>query len=202
MIIKLKSLLPEWISHGNAVNRSPDDNLYPTPGGMNDGNPHWDTKASFDVNSSNIAEGKDWNGDVGDWDGVIKGDRDWWGYVAGNDWDKKQAGVDIYITEDDKPHKMWIKIKTHGLRKKGDTNEAFKERIRKHSHKVARSWMTAAKEIHNNIELNEVGNPIPVSWKHAFKEALNDPRVKSYLGEVGEKEISPIADPVNFTPRT
>lgn len=200
--MKLKTLIQinEWISHGNAVNRSPDDNLYPTPGGMNDGNPHWDTKASFDVNSSNIAENKAWNEGVGDWDGIIEG-KDWFCYVEGNDWHSKTAGASIYITEDDKPHKMWVKFKTHGLRKAGDTNESFKERIRKHSHKVARSWMTAAKDIHKNAGLNEVGNPIPISWKQAFKEALSDPKVKGLVAEKGERELSPIADPVNFTPR-
>ncbi len=182
MTIKLKSLLPEWISHGIATNRNPDVKLRATPGGQDDG-----------------AEG--WNENVGDWDGVIKGNSDWWGYVAGNDWNKKQAGVDIYITEDDKPHKISIKIKTHGLRKNGDTNESYKERVRKHAHKVARSWMSKAKEIHNNTELNEVGNPISVSWKHAFKEALSDPKVQGLVAEVKEKELSPISDPVNFTPR-
>ena len=121
--------------------------------------------------------------------------------MESNDWHSKSAGASIYITEDDKPHKMWIKIKTHGLRKANDTNESFKERVRKHTNKVARSWMSAAKNIHNNPELNEVGNPIPVTWKQAFKEALNDPKVKAFLAETGEKELSPISDPVNFTPR-
>jgi len=200
--MKLKTLLQinEWISHGIAVNRSPDDNLYPTPGGMNDGNPHWNTKDSFDVNSSNIAEGKGWNDDVEDWDGIVEGD-DWFCYMEGNDWHNKRSGASIYINEDDKPHKMWIKIKTHGLRKKGDTNESYKDRIKKHTNKVARSWMSAAKEIHNNTDLNEVGNPIHISWKQAFKEALNSPKVKLYVAEVGEKEITPLADPINFTPR-
>ena len=96
---------------------------------------------------------------------------------------------------------MWIKIKTHGLRKNNDTNESYKERIRKHTNKVARSWMGAAKEIHNNPDLNEVGNPIQKTWKQSFKEALNDPKVKSYVAEVGEKRIAPMIDPVNFTLR-
>lgn len=181
MIIKLKSLLSEWISHGIAMNRNPDVKLRATPGGQNDGS-------------------KGWNEGVEDWDGVIKGDGNWWGYVAGNDWNKKQAGVDIYITEDDEPHKISIKIKTHGLRKTNDTNESFKERVRKHAHKVARSWMTKAKEIHNNVELNEVGNPITVSWRRAFKEALNSPKVKGLVAEFKEKELSTICDPINFTP--
>jgi len=181
--MKLKTIIQinEWISHGVAVNRTPDSKLRATPGGQNDG-----------------AQG--WNEGVGDWDGIIEG-KDWFCYVEGNDWHSKTAGASIYITEDDKPHKISIKIKTHGLRKTNDTNESFKERVRKHAHKVARSWMTKAKEIHNNTDLNEVGNPIPVSWKQAFKEALNDPKVKGLVAETSEKELSPIADPVNFTPR-
>jgi len=200
--MKLKTLIQinEWISHGNAMNRSPDDNLYATPGGMNDGNPHWDDKSSFDVNSSNIAENNTWNEGVGNWDGIVEG-KDWFCYMEGNDWHNKRSGASVYITEDDKPHKMWIKIKTHGLRKKGDTNEVYKDRVRKHTKKIASSWMSAAKKIHNNTELNEVGNPIPVSWKQAFKEALNDPTVKMQLAETGEKELSPICDPINFTSR-
>ena len=181
--MKLKTLIQinEWISHGNAVNRTPDSKLRATPGGQNDG-----------------AQG--WNEGVGDWDGIIEG-KDWFCYVEGNDWHNKSAGASIYITEDDKPHKISIKIKTHGLRKTNDTNESFKERVRKHAHKVARSWMTKAKEIHNNTDLNEVGNPIAVSWKQAFKEALNDPKVKGLVAETSEKELPTISDPVNFTPR-
>jgi hypothetical protein len=165
----------EWISHGNAVNRTPDSKLRATPGGQNDG-------------------AKGWNEGVEDWGGVIKGDGDWWGYVAGNDWNKKRAGVDIYITEDDKPHKISIKIKTHGLRKKGDTNETFKERVRKHAHKVARSWISAAKKLHET-ELNEVGNEIKKYWKESFKNSLES--IKQYIVESGESDI----DSVNFTHR-
>ena len=182
-MIKLKSLLPEWISHGIAVNRNPDVALRPIPGGMNDGSPNW-------------------NGGVEDWDGIVKGSKnEWFAHIGGNNWDKKQSYTEIIINEDEKPYKMWIKIKTHGLRKNNDTNESYKERVRKHTNKVARSWMSAAKDIHNNPDINEVGNPVPITWKHAFKEALNNPKVKSYLAEVGEQEIAPIVDPMNFTPR-
>ena len=169
-MIKLKSLLPEWISHGIAVNRNPDSALQPTPGGMNDGSPNWN--------------------------GIVK-NKDWWAYIGGNNWDKKQSYTEVIINEDDKPHKMWIKIKTGGLRKPNDTNESYKERVRKHTNKVARSWMSEAKRIYNNPEINEAGNPIPITWKQAFKEAIKNPKVKKYLADFGETQI----DPVNFTPR-
>lgn len=185
-MIKLKkliesSLTERGMSMGCGSMSSDDTKLRPTPGGQNDNSPKW-------------------NDNVEDWDGIVEGDN-WFCYMESNDWHSKRSGASIYITEDDKPHKMWIKIKTHGLRKDNDTNESYKDRIRKHTNKVARSWMSAAKEIYNNQDLNEVGNPVPISWKQAFKEALNNPKVNSHIAEVGEKEIAPLAEPVNFTPR-
>jgi len=173
--MKLKTilLLERGMSMGYGSMSTNDTKLKPTPGGMNDGP---------------------------DWDGVVEG-KDWFCYMEGNDWNKHRAGISIYITEGDKPHKIWAKIKTGGLRKKGDTNEAAKERVRKHINKVARSWVSEAKRIHNNPEINEVGNPIPISWKDAFLEVLDNPKVKAHLAECGEQEIPSIADPVNFTPR-
>ena len=61
--------------------------------------------------------------------------------------------------------------------------------------------MSAAKKIHNDPEINEVGNPIPITWKQAFRESLKDPKLKTHLAESGEQESAPLADPVNFTPR-
>jgi hypothetical protein len=138
--------------------------------------------------------------DVEMWDGITEG-QDWFCYAEANNWDKKISGATVYINENDKPHKMWIKIKTHGLRKPNDTNEAFRQRIRKHTDKVARSWMTAAKGHFKNAEINEVGNTIARTWKECFREAMNDPKVKAHLADSGEQEIAPMADPVNFTYR-
>ena len=180
--MKLKTLLQitEWISHAPAINRSPDNKLRATPGGFNDGSPHWN--------------------DEPNWDGVVEG-KDWFCYMESNDWETKRSGASIYINEDEKPHKIWVKIKTGGLRKPNDTNESYKERIRKHTNKVARSWMSEAKRIFNNIEINEAGNPVPITWKQAFREALKNPKVKAHLADCGEQEIAPLIDPVNFTKR-
>jgi hypothetical protein len=174
--MKLKTLIQinEWISHAPTVNRSPDLNLYPTPGGLNDGSPNWD--------------------------GIVEG-KDWFCYMEGNDWQTKRSGASIYINEDEKPYKIWVKIKTNGLRKPNDTNESYKERVRKHTNKVARSWMSEARRIFKNIEINEAGNPVPITWKQAFREALKNPKVKAHLADCGEQEIAPLMDPVNFTPR-
>lgn len=175
-MMKLKTIIQinEWISHAPTVNRNPDSALRPTPGG--------------------------WNDDVSSWDGIVEG-KNWFCYMEGNDYQARRSGAIIYITEDDKPHKMWIKIKTHRLRKKNDTNESYKERVRKHTNKVARSWMSAAKKLYNNPDINEAGNPVPLTWKHCFREALKNPKVMEFLAESGEQEIAPVVDPVNFTPR-
>lgn len=174
--MKLKTLIKinEWISHGPAVNGNPDSKLRPMPGGWNDDSPNWD--------------------------GIVEG-KDWFCYMEGNDWQTKRSGATVYINEDDKPHKIWIKIKTHNLRKPNDTNESYKERVRKHTNKVARTWMTAAKKIHNNPDINEAGNPVPITWKQAFRESLKDTKLKAHLADCGEQETSSLADPVNFTPR-
>lgn len=137
-----------------------------------------------------------WNGDVSNWDGIVEG-KDWFCYMEGNDWHAKRSGATVYINEDDKTHKIWIKIKTGRLRKPNDTNESYKERVRKHTNKAARTWMSAAKKMYNDPEINEAGNPVPITWKHAFREALKDSKLKPYIAECGETE--PMVDPVNFT---
>lgn len=141
-----------------------------------------------------------WNDDSPNWDG-IKENKDWFLHIEGNDWQNKRSGAAVYITENDVPYKLWISIKTHGLRKDGDTNEAYIHRIRKHTDKVARSWVNEAKKLYKNLDINEVGNPIKITWRQAFKEALNDLKIKSQLVDQGEKEMATVSDPVNFTPR-
>lgn len=173
--MKLKTIIyiNEWISHSPAVNRHVDSQLRAVPGGQNDGSPNWSESP--------------------DWDGIVEGNKgDWFAYIEGNDWEKKVSGASVYITEDtDKPYKIWIKIKTHGLKKKGDTNETYKDRVRKHTKKVAGAWMSAAKKLHEP-QLNEVGNEIPKTWRQSFHEALNDPKLNGVLAESGEKEILPM----------
>lgn len=135
--------------------------------------------------------------DVEAWDGIKEG-KGWFCYRETSDHTLNRSGATAYITEGDKPHKIWIKIKTHGLRKPNDTNKMYRERINKHSNKVMTSWMNAAKRHHKSQGFNEVGNKITISWKESFKEAINDPKVKQYIDNWGEAAIS---DPINFTPR-
>ena len=179
-MIKLRILLNEmindWISHAPGSNTSHDNKLYSMPGSPNDNSPNWSEESP-------------------EWDGIVEGGKDeWFAYLESNNWDKKISGASVYVTEDtSKPYKFWIKIKTHGLRKKGDTNESYKDRVRKHTKKVTGAWISAAKKIHNNIKLNEVGNVIPTTWKQSFHEALNDFKLKNALAESGEEAITPIS---------
>jgi hypothetical protein len=157
--------------------------------------------------SSNDTELKPYPGsmdDVEDWEGIREG-QGWFLYREATNNEKNRAGASVYIHGDENPHKFWITIKTHGLRKPQDTNEQFRQRIKKHSDKVARSWTNAANKLHKIEEYNGVGNRISISWKEAFKEALNDPKVKTFIENWGEepiksKKTAAIADPVNFTP--
>jgi hypothetical protein len=169
-MIKLKQLIDESLDErgmgmGYGSLTSNDNQLRPIPGG--------------------------WNDDVDDWDGIIKGEN-WWAYIASNDWQKKMSEASIYINENDKPYKFHIKIKTHGLKKPTDTNESFKEKVRKHTKKVTREWINAAKKLHET-ELNEVGNEISKSWKECFENSISF--IEKSIYEWNGKEI----DPVNFT---
>lgn len=178
--MKLKNILlvERGMSMGYGSMTSGDTQLRPMPGSMDD---------------------------IEAWEGIKEG-KGWFLHMEANNWDNQRSGASVYITEGD-PHKMWIKIKTRGLRKASDTNESHRQRIRKHADKVARSWVTAAKNLHNNPELNEVGNEIAITWNEAFRKALDDPKVKSQIERWGESKKDPykdsgaIADPTNFTQR-
>lgn len=146
---------------------SQDTQLRPMPGGMNDD---------------------------GSWDAITEGDG-WFLHRESNDWHNRQGGASITITEGN-PYRIKIKIKTKGLKKKGDTNASLHERVKKHADKVSKAWISAAKRIRGNPELNEIGSPVEKSWVHCFKEALEDSKVAPYLEGSSEESI---VDPVNFT---
>lgn len=61
---------------------------------------------------------------------------------------------------------------------------------------AASKWTSKAREIRNNPELNEIGNPKVKSWEECFQEALKDEIMKPFV-----KETTSVYDPVNFTPR-
>jgi hypothetical protein len=119
-------------------------------------------------------------------------------YKESNDWNNRCSFASITITEGE-PTKYRIKIKTKGLRKKGDTNAKLYERVRQHTNKVSSAWISEAKKIYNNPELNEVGNPIQKSWSQCFKEALQSSKVAPFIEGFEEgRWPAPIVNPVNF----
>jgi len=169
--MKLKTILLHELSIPSMQQgsmTSQDTKLHPYPGSMDDSNA---------------------------WDGIVEGDG-WFLYKESNDWHKKQAGASVTITEG-KPHRFNIKIKTKWLKKSKDTNSSLSERIREYTDKVSKKWVSSAKRIRNNPDLNEIGNPVEKSWQQCFREALNDPKVKPFIEESNEMDIC--VDPVNFT---
>jgi hypothetical protein len=76
----------------------------------------------------------------------------------------------------------------------------FRNKLREDKEKwrkqAASKWATIAREIYNNPELNEIGNPQMKSWEECFSEALNDERMKPFIKET---DRTPVFDSVNFT---
>jgi hypothetical protein len=62
--------------------------------------------------------------------------------------------------------------------------------------KAFTKWKSLANEIHRDVPLNEVGNPIQKSWKQAFEEALKHPELQEFVRKNSHQRIF---DPVNFT---
>lgn len=50
-------------------------------------------------------------------------------------------------------------------------------------HKAASKWISTARGIHKNTDLNEIGNPIQKTWEQCFIEALNDDSLKPFFKE-------------------
>ncbi len=46
---------------------------------------------------------------------------------------------------------------------------------------AAGKWLSIAREIYNNPELTEIGNPIQKTWFECFTEALKDERMKPFV---------------------
>ena len=65
--------------------------------------------------------------------------------------------------------------------------------------KAASRWKSVAREIYNDTELTEAGNPAVKSWKSCFKEALVHPKMQEFIRP---ENLAPVFDPVNFTPRS
>lgn len=64
------------------------------------------------------------------------------------------------------------------------------------SKKAASKWAKLAREIYNNPEINEIGNPQQKTWEKCFQEALDNPEMREYIKN---KKLNAVFDPVNFT---
>jgi hypothetical protein len=145
--------------------------------------------------------------DIESWNGIIEGSG-WFCYCETNNWNTRRSKISVYIIEGELK-KYQIYIKTHRLKKPNDTNESYRQRVKNYINRIAKSWISAAKKIHNNPEINEVGNKILVTWSESFKRALETPKIKPFIYNWSECQIKPthskltsvISDPVNFTPR-
>ena len=51
----------------------------------------------------------------------------------------------------------------------------------KHRKKAFTTWKSLANEIHRDVQLNEVGNPLQKSWRQSFEEALKHPKLQEYI---------------------
>jgi hypothetical protein len=54
---------------------------------------------------------------------------------------------------------------------------------------AASKWATVAREIYNNPDLNEIGNPRLKSWEQCFQEALTDERIKPFIKETDRMPV-------------
>ena len=93
-----------------------------------------------------------------------------------------------------------LKFEVHFRENRGEDRE-------KHRRKAFSKWKTLANEIHGDVQLTEVGNPVQKTWKDSFKEALKHPDLQEYMRHsphhkvFDDKEVAPCIDPINFTPR-
>ena len=76
-------------------------------------------------------------------------------------------------------------------------------------------WKSVANELHRDVQLTEVGNPVEKTWKECFQEALKHPKLKDYIRKPHHQKVfddkgypaevqgkpAPCMDAVNFTPR-
>jgi len=130
-----------------------------------------------------------------------QGAPEWFMAHGTNDWHNKKAYCSAYITETGgKPMRIWVEIKTRGLRKPNDTHSSHHERVRKAIAKVSRAWSGEAKRLKKEVRLSEIGNRSYPTWKECFVQALKSQKVAPYITAQGTDEAA--MDPVNFTPRS
>ena len=129
-----------------------------------------------------------------------QGAPEWFMSQGTNNWHDKKAYCSAYITENDKPVRIWVEVKTKWLRKPGDSHSSHHDRVRKAIAKVSKVWSGEAKRLHKEQNISEIGNRSTRSWNECFVEALKSPRVAPFITGYGTDKAMAY-DPVNFTPR-
>lgn len=77
-----------------------------------------------------------------------------------------------------------LKFEVHYHNNRGDDKEKWRR-------KAFSKWKSLASEIHNDVQLSEVGNKIQKSWKESFKEALDHPDIQEYIRKNNHQKIYP-----------
>ncbi len=89
-------------------------------------------------------------------------------------------------------------FEVHFRDKRGEDKEKWRR-------KAFTTWKSLANEIHSDVQLTEVGNPVQKSWKASFEEALKHPKLNDFIREphhqkvFDDKNTASCIDPVNFT---
>jgi hypothetical protein len=50
-------------------------------------------------------------------------------------------------------------------------------------------WKSVANELHRDVQLTEVGNPVEKTWKECFQEALKHPKLKDYIRKPHHQKV-------------
>lgn len=101
-----------------------------------------------------------------------------------------------------------LKFEVHFRNNRGEDKDKWRR-------KAFTKWKSLASEIHNDVQLTEVGNPVQKSWKDSFKEAMDHPELKEFIRKNSHQKVYPdkgypasvqgkpqaCIDPMNFTQR-
>ena len=99
-----------------------------------------------------------------------------------------------------------LKFEVHFRNNRGEDKDKWRR-------KAFTKWKSLASEIHGDVQLSEVGNPIQKSWKESFKEAMKHPELQEYIRKNHHQRVypdkgypasvqgnaAPCMDSVNFT---
>jgi hypothetical protein len=92
-------------------------------------------------------------------------------HFMGKDYRLFEANDRIVAMFEDNSH---LQFEVHYHNKHGEDRDKW----RRHAFS---KWKSLANEIHRDVQLTEVGNPVEKSWKQAFEEALEHPELQEFI---------------------